>query len=145
MCYPNNSTIKEITTTNIELNWIVVSCLIVGQILFALLCILKPIQFWVKFGAVFGLLFPALTFRLVFLCPQGPPGRLASLSPSIIHQNFDMVSCIYGLGVVVLGMVIGIKLQKRLLFWVFVIYWVFYMVVILLWRFFIQYHVPLWP
>jgi len=145
ICYPNNSTIKEITPTNLELNWIVVSCLIAGQLIFALLCILKPIQFWVKFGAIFGLLFPALTFRLVFLCPLGSPGKIASLNPTITNQNFDIVSFVYGLGVVIIGMAIGIKLQQRLLFWVFMLYWLFYIFVILFWRLYIQYRVPKWP
>jgi len=143
MCYSNNSNIHTITPQNFELNWTVVACVIVGQILFALFCILKPMEFWVKFGAVFGLLFPALTFRLVFLCPS--PSSLSSLPPTLWFKSFDIISCVYGLAVVVIGMVIGMKLQKKLLFWVFVIYWIFYMFVILFWRLYLQYHAPHWP
>jgi len=144
-CYigTNNTSVQPISLQHFVLNWTIVSCVIVGQLLFALFCVLKPIQFWVKFGAVFGLLFPALTFRLVFLCPL--PGSYTSLPPTRYFSKFDIISCVYGLGVVIIGMVIGMKLQKKLLFWVFVIYWVFYMFVILFWRLFLQYKVPHWP
>jgi len=144
VCYPNNSTIQSITLQHIDLNWTLLACTIVGQIIFALLCILKPIQFWVKFGAVFGLLFPALTFRLIFLCPVGP-NYLLSLPPTKSRDTFNLIACAYGFGVVVLGMIVGIKLQKKLLFWVFVVYWIFYMFVILLWRLYLQNLIKPWP
>jgi len=146
MCYPysikNTTMINTISPHNIELNWIILGCVIVGQFFFALLCVLKPIQFWVKFGAIFGLLFPALTFRLVFLCPIG---SRSSLPVAVSRDQFNLISLVYGLGVVVLGMIVGMRLQKRLLFWVFVVYWIFYMFAILFWRLFLQYHSPIWP
>jgi len=146
ICYPSaNNTVQEITTNHLQLNWIVVACVIVGQFLFALFCVLKPIQFWVKFGAIFGLIFPALTFRLIFLCPTKPTQYFASLAPAREKYSFDIISCVYALGVVLLGMVVGMKLQKKLLFWVFVVYWVFYLFVILLWRLYLQRLTPHWP
>jgi len=141
--YQNNSAIQELTPRTLHFNWALLACIIVGQFFFALFCILKPIQFWVKFGAVFGLLFPALTFRLLFLCPTRSVQY--SLPVPVTTYHFDIIPCVYGLSVVILGMVVGMKLQKKLLFWVFVVYWVFYLFVILFWRLFLVLKAPHWP
>jgi len=117
------------------INWYLVLGALGGQLLFSILMVIKPIKFWMKFGAVFGLLFPALTFRLVFICPTGAfPSALEA--PSVLTESPKWWTVLYAVGVCLLGMGVGIKLQKKLLLLVFVGYWLFYVSAISLWRLF---------
>jgi len=136
LCREQHRYRKKISLTSIgEINWIVVGGVIFGQFLFALMCVLKPVKFWVKFGAIFGLLFPSLTFRLVFLCPMGTMRSAIVAPPQAMHTGWALL---YAFSIVVFGMAVGMKLQKKLLFWVFAIYWIFYLSAILFWRLYVQ-------
>lgn len=43
--------------------------------------IVPPIQFWVKFIRVYGVLLPPLLFRLTFICPESTSNRAALAAP----------------------------------------------------------------
>uniref|UniRef100_A0A6B2L6R0 Phosphatidic acid phosphatase type 2/haloperoxidase domain-containing protein n=1 Tax=Arcella intermedia TaxID=1963864 RepID=A0A6B2L6R0_9EUKA len=133
-CYYSNATMDILQPITLQtlthINWWVLGGVVFGQFVFAVLCVIRPIKFWIKFGTIFGILFPALTFRFVFLCPTG--SHPASISANLLPPSGW--SFIFSIGLVLAGLFVGTKLQKKLLFWVFVILWVICMSALVVWR-----------
>jgi len=136
ICYATGGPIQEISPKTMDkVNYWVLSGVALAQVLFSAAMVIKPLQFWVKFGSVFGFLLPALTFRLVFLCPAGPNG--GSLGPPFVTTSTpNWWSYLYAIGVCSFGMALGYKLQKRCNFILFICYWIFFTAAIVVWRLF---------
>eukprot|EP01125_Pyxidicula_operculata_P009814 TRINITY_DN3230_c0_g1_i2.p1 TRINITY_DN3230_c0_g1~~TRINITY_DN3230_c0_g1_i2.p1 ORF type:complete len:222 (-),score=18.55 TRINITY_DN3230_c0_g1_i2:341-1006(-) len=138
ICYAGDNVLVIDPWNLSRINFWVLAGALVGQLLFSVLMVVKPLKFWVKFGSVFGFLFPALTFRFVFLCPVGELS--ASLArPYVMYSTSTFPhwwALIYALGACLIGMGVGMKLQKKCNMVVFVGYWIFYTGAISVWRLF---------
>jgi membrane-associated phospholipid phosphatase len=93
-----------------HVNWYLFSIASVAWLIVAVLCSVKPLQFYVKFHHVFGILLPCLTFQLVFLCRGlSLNGRSALGAPQDAKQWYSWV-----FGIIFTGLmtIIGMKSRK---------------------------------
>jgi len=107
-CYARDLQKEAITATSLErVNLLMLIFTSFGAMIFTVVSILKPIDFWGKCDRVYGMLFPGIVFQLTFLCPKAIK---YALPPPV---STPWYSYIYGIGVVAIVTAIGLKVKGR--------------------------------
>lgn len=119
---------RNLKRVNYKTSVIFLLCSIIIGILF----IIKPIEFWKKFSKTYGLLLPALCFRLLFLCRGIKRSKTSLPMP---HEPKWFIY-IYSILVPVVTMFVGTMIGKRLPLLVFIILYCLLMTILVVWRLF---------
>jgi len=126
-CYSNPD--NQIDLRNLgRMNFMMLIAVFILCFVVPFVSVVKPIDFWAKCDRVYGILFPGVTFQLLFLCPSARAGSLAE-PPSEI-QWYDIVfACgvagltttlcmkIKGIHTYIIYFVTYISLLAALVFW----------------------------
>ncbi|KAN0009240.1 hypothetical protein ACTFIU_006515 [Dictyostelium citrinum] len=86
MCYASINSAQEITFSHLNrLNFIMLVALLLIFLVIPIVSVMKPVDFWSKCDRVYGMLFPAVAFQLLLLCPSSYRLNGSLSKPSTPH------------------------------------------------------------
>lgn len=91
-----------------RVNWLTLALMYLGSVLLGVLAEVRPLSLWTKSGHMLGMLLPAFTFRVVFLCA---PALSNALPPPISPPHWGGYLVAIALAAAV--NVLGILTRKR--------------------------------
>ncbi|KYR01832.1 hypothetical protein DLAC_01849 [Tieghemostelium lacteum] len=99
-----------------RLNYVMFAILLALCIIIPIVSTMKPVDFWSKCDRVYGMLFPAVCFQLLFLCPKS-----YDISASLPHPpSPSWYSFMFSLSIALIAIILGgrIKVKYSLItFW----------------------------
>jgi hypothetical protein len=127
-CYGREHIVLDENVAHV--NWYLFAIASVTWLLVAVLSSIKPLEFYVKFHHVFGLLLPCLTFQWVFLCPGlSLNGKSALEHPDDPQWYSWIVSVVYISFMTLFGMK-----AKKISIIAFIIIYSLTLALLVLWR-----------
>jgi len=128
-CYATDSD-KEITFWTLDrMNFYMLILVFIICIIVPIVSIMKPIDFWSKCDRVYGLLFPGITFQLMFLCPHDRGGALPPPTPGV-----RWYSVIFACGLACLSTALCMKVKGKHPFLVYIVVYLGLLFSLVLWR-----------
>eukprot|EP01130_Rhizamoeba_saxonica_P014908 TRINITY_DN6589_c0_g1_i1.p1 TRINITY_DN6589_c0_g1~~TRINITY_DN6589_c0_g1_i1.p1 ORF type:complete len:201 (-),score=26.63 TRINITY_DN6589_c0_g1_i1:37-639(-) len=126
---------SQISPEYIDINASFLIPIVCAQILYALICVVKPLEYWNKISS-FGYVFPAFLFRFLFICPNV---NGYSLSPPETITNWWTIIVISTIVLLVTG---GGALYKKKPFVLWMISYLLVGSTLFGWRVYVDYYFP---